>query len=65
MKKEFAFSLINDDLIVVDVLLNMRLEVRLALDTGCTDTVITPDIIKELGFNLRKAKNTLINTGSR
>lgn len=65
MKKEFAFYLVDDDLIVVDVLLNMRLEIRLALDTGCTDTVITPDVVKELGFNLRKAKSTLINTGSR
>lgn len=65
MKKEFIFSLIDDDLIVIDVLLNMHIEVQLALDTGCTNTVIVPEVVKELGFNLRKAQNTLINTGSR
>ena len=61
----YNFSLSKSGLILVEVDLNMKIEVTLALDTGCTNTVIVPQIATKLGFNLKKAPSTKVTTGTQ
>ncbi|TAE04939.1 MAG: hypothetical protein EAZ95_20230 [Bacteroidetes bacterium] len=62
---EFPFYLTEDELIIVEVTLNVYYKTYLALDTGCTHTVIHSDYAESLGFKLRKAPKVNIFTGSR
>ncbi len=61
----YNFSLSKSGLILVEVDLNMKIEVTLALDTGYTNTVLVPQIATKLGFNLKKAQSTKVTTGTQ
>jgi len=45
--------------IVVDVLLNKKVEARFVLDTGASYTIITKDIAKKLGFKVDGVKSDM------
>lgn len=62
---KYPFSTSKSGLILVEVDLNMKIEVTLALDTGCTNTVLVPQIAEKLGFNLKKARATNVTTGTQ
>ncbi len=61
----FPFSIEEDGLIVVQVFINLEHRFFMVLDTGCSHTVLHTKEAEKLGFNLKKAKKTIINTGSQ
>jgi predicted aspartyl protease len=61
----FPFSIENDGLIVVQVFINLEHSFFMVLDTGCSHTVLHTKEAEKMGFNLKKARKTTIDTGSQ
>lgn len=65
MMRKYPFSLQTDGLIVVKVYMNLDYEFQMVLDTGCSHTVLHTIEAKAMGYNLKKAPKTMIDTGSQ
>lgn len=63
--KQYPFSIQEDGLIVVKVYLNLDYEFSMVVDTGCSHTVLHTQEAIAMGYNLKKAKKTVIDTGSQ
>lgn len=61
----FPFSIENDGLIVLQLFINIEHSFFMVLDTGCSHTVLHTKEAEKMGFNLKKAKKTNIDTGSK
>jgi len=50
------------DLIIINALVwspRSRRRLRLAIDTGSSDTVVTPDLVQELGYSVRDGERIM------